>query len=391
MRRKLRTCFGSILLTMAMLLSLLPVTAGAVDENWISSADTGWYDTTIDQAPNATEFTISTAADLAGLAKLVNEGTETFKDKTITLGDDIDLAGKEWTPIGTSGKPFQGTFDGAKADGGNYTISNLTVNQPYKNDMGLFGYTTGGEVKNFTLHNAQVTGYLDVGAVAGTPYTSKYTNINITGLIQVEGFSYVGGALGKNAYANVTNVDVTGAEGSYVKADSVENGLAYRTYLGGLIGFMGEGSHTVSGCDVKIDVIGSTCDVGGILGILHYNNTMTDCTYTGSLTLTDPDADVGDEFGALVGVIYNQTNTTTTISDCVATVTKATFGIQDVTNTITPHGDFYNDVATNNGGTISVSATINETLVTVDNYVAKIGDHGYLTLAAAIDAANKTA
>ena len=62
-----------------------------------------------------------------------------------------------------------------------------------------------------------------------------------------------------------------------------------------------------------------------------------------------------------------------------------------MTNTITPHGDFYNDVATNNGGTISVSATINETLVTVDNYVAKIGDHGYLTLAAAIDAANKTA
>ena len=227
--------------------------------------------------------------------------------------------------------------------------------------------------------------------MAGTPYTSKYTNITVTGLIQVNGFSYVGGAFGKNAYDDLTNVDVIGDEDSYVKADSVEGSIAYRTYVGGLVGFMGEGSHTVSACDVKIDVTGSTCDVGGILGILHYGNTMTNCNYNGSLALTDPDAEKGEEFGALVGVIYNQQNKTTTITGCSATVTKAISGNQDVTNTITPHGDFYNNVIANNGGTVSVRATINGTLVTVDNYVAKIGDQGYTTLAAAIEAANPTA
>ena len=376
--KHIRTRLFGITLSFIMLISLLPVTALAGEAAWDgTTVDTSWYDANT----SATEFTISDSADLAGLAKLVNAGNN-FSGKTIKLGDDIDLGGKDWTPIGNSTNKFEGVFDGNEK-----TISNLFINSPTKSDIGLFGFTQRGEVKNFTLKNAKVTGYLDVGVVAGTPYTSKYTNIAVIGLIQVNGFSYVGGAFGKNAYANLTNVDVIGDEGSYVKAESGY----YRTYLGGLVGFMGEGNITVSGCDVKVDVTGSTCDVGGILGILHYGNTMTNCTYKGSLALTDPDAEDGAEFGALVGVIYNQQNQTTTITDCSATVTKAISGNQDVTNTITPHGDFYNDVTANNGGTVSVSATINGTLVTVDNYVAKIGDWGYTTLAAAIEAANQTA
>lgn len=373
--KHIRTRLFGITLSFIMLISLLPVTALAGEAAWNgTTVDTSWYN------DSATEFTISDSADLAGLAKLVNAGNN-FSGKTIKLGNDIDLGGKEWTPIGNKTNKFEGVFDGNKN-----TISNLFINSPTKSDIGLFGFTQSGEVKNFILKNAKVTGYLDVGAVAGTPYTSKYSNIDVTGLIQVEGFFYVGGAFGKNAYANLTDVNVTGDEGSYVKAESGY----YRTYLGGLVGFMGEGNFTVSDCDVKVDVTGSTCDVGGILGILHYGNTMTNCTYTGSLALTDPDADVGAEFGALVGVIYNQQNQTTTITDCSAMVTKAISGNQDVTNTITPHGDFYNDVTANNGGTVSVSATINGTTVTVDNYVAKIGDQGYTTLAAAIDVANQT-
>lgn len=378
--KHIRTRLFGITLSFIMLISLLPVTALAGGAAWNgTTVDTNWYN------DSATEFTIYDSADLAGLAKLVNEGNN-FSGKTINLGDDIDLGGKEWTPIGNSTNSFKGVFEGNK-----HTISNLFINSPTKSNIGLFGVTQSGEVKNFILKNAKVTGYLEVGAVAGTPYTSKYTNITVTGLIQVNGFSYVGGAFGKNAYDDLTNVDVIGDEGSYVKADSVEGSIAYRTYVGGLAGFMGEGKINVSDCNVKVDVTGSTCDVGGILGILHYGNTMTNCTYNGSLALTDPDADVGAEFGALVGVIYNQQNKTTTITKCSAMVTKAISGNQDVTNTITPHGDFYNDVTANNGGTVSVSATINGTLVTVDNYVAKIGDQGYTTLAAAIKEANQTA
>ncbi len=364
-----------------MLVSLLPATASAAEG---STAQTPWDGTAIDTTwynDTGSTFTINTAAQLAGLAKLVNEGNN-FSGKTITLGADIDLGNKPWTPIGNSEKKFQGMFDG-----NNKTISNLSINKPNKSDVGLFGFTMGGEIKNFTLHNAKVKGYLDVGAVAGTPYTSKYTDISVTGLIQVDGFAYVGGALGKNAYVNITNVDVTGDMGSYVKAESAN----YRTYVGGLIGFMGEGVHTVSKCDVKIDVTGSTCDVGGILGILHYGNTLTDCTYEGSLTLTNPDADVGDEFGALVGTVHNNQGTTT-ISNCTAIVTRALSGGEDVTNTITPHGDFYNNVTgTGNGGTISIEADVNSKPITVTNYVASVAGTNYTSFSEAMTATGTAA
>ena len=371
----------AICMALCLMLSAVPV-AFAAEEDAPFKPDTSWY------SESENEFTISSADQLAGLAQLVNEGN-TFKGKTITLGAAIDLENREWTPIGYSGKAFKGTFDG-----GEHTISNLVINQPGRRNVGLFGYTENGEVKNFTLHNAKVTGYLEVGAVAGTPYTSKYTDIAVTGLIEVNGFSYVGGALGKNAYADVTNVDITGDTGSYVNAES---GI-YRTYVGGLIGFMGEGSHTVSNCDVKIDVMGSTCDVGGILGILHYGNTLVNCTYEGSLTLTDPDADGGDEFGALVGTVHNGDRATTKIERCEATVHKATSGASDVTETITPHGDFYYDLTSTdekgdprNTGAVTIEATVNNVPVTVDNNVASVGTEGYKTLPEAIDAANGTA
>lgn len=340
-----------------------------------TTVETNWYNT------SSNSYTISTAAQLAGLAELVNEGNS-FSGKTITLNADIDLGGKEWTPIGTSGKPFSGTFEGSGK-----TISNLVINQPLKSDVGLFGYTTNGEIKDFTLNNASVTGYLDVGAIAGTPYTSKYTNINVTGTIKIEGFSYVGGALGKNAYANVTNVDVTSSSGSYVKANSIEGNIAYRTYVGGLVGFMGEGSHSVSDCNVKIDVIGSTCNIGGILGILHYGNTLTNCTYEGSLTLTTPGEPEDTEFGALTGTVMNKTSTTT-ISNCNATVLKASKGTVDVTDTITAHGDFYYSLNSteNTSGTVSVNATVNNKPVTIENNVAKIGNTGYKSFSSVIEA-----
>lgn len=338
-------------------------------------------------------YIIMNATQLGRFRDSVNSGTN-YSKQYIKLGADIDLSGVEnWEPIGNSTNKFHGIFDGTKTtdEDGNvtetYIISNLTINRPSQKDVGLFGFTTGGEVKNFTLNNANVTGYLDVGAVAGTPYTSKYANINVTGTIQVNGFSYVGGAFGKNAYANITDVDVTGDTSSYVKAHSIDNVGTYRTYVGGLVGFMGEGNITVSDCDVKIDVTGSTGDIGGILGILHYGNTLKNCTYVGSLTLTTPNTNVADEFGALVGTVYNGSqNYTTTIANCTATVNKALSGTENVTDTITAHGDFYNSAY----GTdkVSIGAKVNGKVVDLYNRdVAKIGDISYNSLVSAVEAA----
>lgn len=261
-------------------------------------------------------YQITNINGLKYFAEQVNGGT-TYAGETIKLAVDVDLNNEAWTPIGNSTNKFQGTFDGQEK-----TISNLNVDMADTSDVGLFGFTASGAVKNLTINNAAIKGYLDVGVVAGTPYTSTYDNITLTGDIKVEGFAYVGGMFGKNAYADLSNLTIDASEDSYVKADSVEGETAYRTYVGGIVGFMGEGSHGITNAVSNIDVYGSTCDVGGITGIAHYGNRFTNCSSSGDVTITSY-IDEGDqlEMGGIAGVWHNQSGQTVTFTDCEYTGT----------------------------------------------------------------------
>ncbi len=275
---------------------------------------------------------IYTVADLKEFAADVNSGNS-FNRKTVKLMANVDLANEAWTPIGNSTNKFQGTFDG-----GNFTISNLNVGAAGQSNVGLFGFTTNGTIKNLKVHNATVVGRLNVGVVAGTPYTSKYENITVTGHVTVDGMAYVGGVAGKNAYADWSNITVDVDETSYVKADSVENGTAYRTYVGGVVGFVGEGNHTFSNITSNIDVIGSTIDAGGIVGIAHYGTKYVNCVSTGDVTITNAsEAADAEEIGGIAGV-WNNGGAAVTFEDCYFTgtlTTNITAGVDLSDNTIT--------------------------------------------------------
>ena len=258
---------------------------------------------------------------LAKVAELINEGSLPA-DTDIVLNGDLDLAElaalfrseevSNWTPIGTSEKPYTGTFDG-----NGYTIRNLVINGGSNSNIGFFGVTHDGEIKNLTIENAKVSGRLNVGVVAGEPYTTKYTNITVKGHIEVNGMAYVGAVGGKNAYADWTNITVNADETSYVKAHSIENGTAYRTYVGGVCGFNGEGGHTFKNITSNIDVKGSTCDVGGLFGIAHYGNKFENCVCTGDVEIyAAEEADEAQEIGGIAGVWHNETGTTVTFTDC---------------------------------------------------------------------------
>ena len=258
---------------------------------------------------NETTYEVSQASDLAWLAAAVN-GTlpatkaaiapQDFAGKTFVLNENIDLGGQEWTPIGSSAHPFQGTFDG-----NGKTVRNLVVTG-YNSYAGLFGNTYSGEIKNLTVENAKVSGRLNVGVVAGQPYTSKYTNITVKGHVEVNGMAYVGAVGGKNAYADWTNITVDVDETSYVKAHSIENGKAYRTYVGGVVGFNGEGGHKFENITSNINVKGSTCDVGGLFGIAHYGNQFVNCVCTGNVEIyAAEEADEAQEIGGIAGVWHN--------------------------------------------------------------------------------------
>ena len=285
---------------------------------------------------------ISTAEDLFAFANDVNVNNNTFKGKNVYLMADIDLDNSEWTPIGNNTNKFQGIFDG-----NGKTISNLVVTGN-KSDVGLFGFTTDGEIKNLTVNNAKVSGYLNVAVVAGTPYTSKYSNINVTGHVEINGFAYVGTIGGKNAYANWNDITVNVDETSYVKANSTEGEKAYRTYVGGVCGFNGEGGHSFTNITSNINVIGSTCDVGGLFGIAHYGNNFVNCSCSGDVEITAAtEAEEAEEMGGIAGVWHNQNGTKVTFDACSFTGTlkaNITEGLNLSDNTIV--GKAYSETGT---------------------------------------------
>ena len=305
----LTTCFGLTACQPDDPTSQIPTPDVAIDDTWDGSVGT---------LPTAEDnvYVIQTAEQLAAVASVVNDGTNTFKGKTVKLVKNIDLANKDWEPIGNSTNKFQGTFDG---DG--KTIANLKVVKEGISNVGLFGYTIDGEIKNVRVFNATVKGRLAVGVIAGCPYTSKYTNITVNGLVKVDGMAYVGGVVGRNAYANLTNITVNVVSGSYVNANSVEDGTAYRTYVGGVVGFMGEGSHVVSNVTSNIEVKGSTIDVGGIAGIAHYGNSFINCSSSANVTIYNGDSEEQLEIGGIAGVWHNENNTTVTLTNCSYTGT----------------------------------------------------------------------
>ncbi len=187
----------AILTLVCFMFTLMPVAAFAEETsaatNWIEVADTSWYTST------DSVYTINTAEELAGIAKLVNNGTTTFSNETIELGANIDLGGKEWTPIGPSTtKYFNGTFDGK-----NHNISNLTIETFQQYGNGFFQNLLGGAVvKNITFSNAKVgkTGTGNVIAiVSGYAYgTVTFESVAIENS-SVLGFGKVSPILGMAA------------------------------------------------------------------------------------------------------------------------------------------------------------------------------------------------
>ena len=309
--------YGNILTSEAdFTVTIMPEFADDKNENDVHNIEVWDGKTTnapvITQDENGEEIAVvSTGSQLAYVAQVLSGKTPSnapatragetvdYATMTIVLDADLDLGNEEWLPVGTTSNPFKGTFDG-----NGFTIHNLKVTG-YNSNVGLFGVTHDGEIKNFILNNANVSGRLNVGAVAGQPYTSKYTDITVKGHVEVNGMAYVGGVGGKDAYANWTNITVDVDATSFVKANSVENGTAYRTYVGGVVGFNGEGGHTFKNITSNINVEGSTLDVGGLFGIAHYGNKFENCVCTGNVVNNIDKAEYALQTGGIAGVWNN--------------------------------------------------------------------------------------
>ena len=197
-------------------------------------------------------YTVTSADGLMNIAELVNGGKS---DINITLDTDIDLTGKDWTPIGTDyDNSYKGTFDG-----GGHTITGLTftTNDEY---AGLFGWLNrAGTVKNVVMEGVQITSN------------------------QIYGGS-IGGVVGYS-WGTIENCSVSGSVSGTV-------------YVGGVVGAQIDGS--ITGCSSSATVKG-TVDVGGVAGQTNGGATLTACYATGNVTIEiDPKKNIAG--GGLVGM-----------------------------------------------------------------------------------------
>ena len=211
-------------------------------------------------------YVINTAAQLAGFAKLVNEGDD-FEDKYIKLDANIDLNGQPWTPIGKENKSFKGHFNG-----NGKVIINMNVNASAGDDCaGFFGVASGATISNLILRNGKVSGEIKYWAALLVAYGADITveSCKVDGTVKsdvkyVYSGGLIGAIIGKNKISNCeVNVDCCGR------------------YSGGIIGkgeFNNDGNITIEGCTVRGVVSSGDGTVGGIAGLLIYGvPVISDC------------------------------------------------------------------------------------------------------------------
>ena len=221
---------------------------------------------------NTKTITIYSGEGLKVAADVVNSGDT---DLNITLDNDIDLTGINWTPIGTYDNPYTGTFDG-----GTYTITGLTVNQTREN-VGLIGCIgSNGTVKNVKLENVNITGdgYF-VGGVAGTNY-GTIENCSVDGTL-TNNRHYLGGVVGNNygsiigcsssgtitgTSPNVGGIGGQSVGGTIMACYSVAN-IKGRSSSGGVLGQTNRETVVIACYHAKGNVTGEQSRmIGGVIG-----------------------------------------------------------------------------------------------------------------------------
>ena len=272
--------------------------ANGTEERNLSAAITPeagkFYNITLNKDKGYTDdgqgnYTVTSAEGLKNIAELVNE--EWKLDINITLTNNIDLTGIDWTPIGKDdNKAYTGTFDG-----NGKTITGLTVTRSNRY-TGLFGFIKG-TVKNVVLTEVNITSGTFVGGVAGWSFGGNIENCSVSGSVSGSSGSDVGGVVGyqqvgsitgcsssatvkgterAGGVVGVTNGGTTPLTACYATGNvTVENDGTSNAWAGGIVGMNGTG--TLIACYAAGNVSGNI--VGGAVGVNYA--TVTACYWSG--------------------------------------------------------------------------------------------------------------
>ena len=294
-------------------------------------------------------YEISNEAGLFWLADQVNNGTEYFAGKIVKLVADIDLDGKEWTPIGSASKDhgFMGNFDGNGKTIKNLKISDIALDEDGYAYAGLFGVTEGTDkdnqncIKNLTVENVEIStaGHIVAAAIA-YPYYTVVENITVKGEISIKGGDYTAGVLAYTRKCiDVSDISIEGNDGSSIEgrmtvggviSDIQMNGgltanysnfkasgliIKAKMHVGGISGIIGK--QTLNGATVEnVNIVCEDVRKGMVSGSLGETSTIKNISVenvTGAInvvgaTFKGGAAVVGDENGVYTAKVWAERN-----------------------------------------------------------------------------------
>ena len=271
----------SLLLTLCLVMTFVPMAAFAAEANKIS---------------------ITTVDELLQFAKAVDNGE--YDDKTdavVSLDADLDLTGVAWTPIGskfdTDGNLLH--YFSGKFYGNGHTISNLDFSENYGKteypSFGFFSEVYGAEISGLTIQgklNVSNSGYVYFGTVAGVAADSKISdcasNVSFT-----DTDKYINGTVALCGYAINSTIEYCQNKGDFSITQDVTS-----FQMGGIVGLAQ--NSTVQYCANTGDLTSWTPCTGGIVGQLIQNSKVINCYSTGKIV---PLGKGTTDFGGIAGTV----------------------------------------------------------------------------------------
>ena len=235
-------------------------------------------------------YLIADASQLRWFAAQVNDNSKSTICAQLTA--NIDLESKEWTPIGKSTSyAYKGTFDGA-----GYTVKGLKITGTATQNCGLFGYVSGGTVKNLTVEGTVIGGECTAGIIGEQNGTACVENC--VNRATVSGTNNVGGIAGK----------VNGSSEKYIRACANLGNISGSNSVGGIVG-QAYYKVTVSHCYNRGSVTAEVSKAGGIVGYMNDTGAkFSNCYTTGAVKGNDSAAVVGKKSsGSISGCYYLDT------------------------------------------------------------------------------------
>lgn len=235
-------------------------------------------------------YQIGSGGELAWFAQEVNAGRGAAYNAVLTK--DIDLGDEPWTPIGKNySYAYKGTFDGA-----GYTVKGLKITGTATQNCGLFGYVSGGTVKNLTVEGTVIGGECTAGIIGEQNGTACVENC--VNRATVSGTNNVGGIAGK----------VNGSSEKYIRACANLGDISGSNSVGGIVGYAYYGV-TASHCYNRGSVTAEVSKAGGIVGYMNDTGAkFSNCYTTGAVKGSNSAAVVGEKTsGNLSGCYYLDT------------------------------------------------------------------------------------